>query len=136
MIRQFPFPAIAGTPFISEGIIWNAIGRRFKTRFINQPVRIYKQDAGNQLTKRSAKEKSAECMFHIMYLNADHDYLHVAPWRFLKTAIQASRYSFHNCDGVRSQFAKLEQFKIKILWAMTLPVGFCLYLVDRIKTRA
>ena len=40
VIRKFPFPALEGFRFFPEGLIWNAIGRVYKTRYINQIVRV------------------------------------------------------------------------------------------------
>ena len=62
VIRQFPSPSIEGLPFFSESVIWHAIGRRYKTRFINKPLRIYKQDA-DQLTRRSPSDTAPAGIF-------------------------------------------------------------------------
>lgn len=42
ILREFPFPEIAGERFVPEGLVWNRIGRRYKLRFVNDPLRIYK----------------------------------------------------------------------------------------------
>jgi glycosyltransferase involved in cell wall biosynthesis len=41
VLRQFPFPADQRRTYIPEGMVWNAIARRFKTRFTNDVLRIY-----------------------------------------------------------------------------------------------
>ena len=82
VMKEFPSPHINGVPFFSESIIWHAIGRKYKTRFINTPLRVYEQDAGNQLTKRTPAETAPSGIFYIMSLNADHDYIFIAPLFF------------------------------------------------------
>ena len=40
ILRQFPFPTEI-TGFVPEGIVWSAIAKHYKTRFINHALRIY-----------------------------------------------------------------------------------------------
>lgn len=55
VLRQFPFPEISGYKFIPEGIVWSRIARKYKTRFINEPLRIYFEGL-DQLTKSGLTE--------------------------------------------------------------------------------
>jgi hypothetical protein len=41
VLREFLFPEIPGERFISEGLVWNRIARRYKTRYVNEIVRVY-----------------------------------------------------------------------------------------------
>lgn len=130
VIQRFPSPSLKGLPFFAESIIWHRIGRKYKTRFINKPVRIYKQDAGNQITTRSPKERSPARIFYAIILNDDHDYLFVAPRRFFKSAVQGVRFSLHQSDSLKAQFSRLDQIKIRLLWALAFAPGLLLYLSD------
>src|SRR6266704_739295 len=38
VLKQFPFPTLRNAKFISEGVVWFAISRRFKTRFVNELI--------------------------------------------------------------------------------------------------
>lgn len=51
ILREFKFPEIMGAHFFPESFIWSQIGLRYQTIFLNTPLRIYHQDAGNQLMK-------------------------------------------------------------------------------------
>jgi glycosyltransferase involved in cell wall biosynthesis len=131
VIRQFPFPALKGFRFFAEGIIWNAIGRVYKTRYINRTVRIYHDDSGNQLTKRSPVETSPMRIFYAMSLDADIDYLPVAPWAMFKIAAQGVRFSWHQRDSLITQFSRLSKWRAKMVWLAAVPLGVLLFLIDR-----
>ena len=53
ILRAFPYPVFRGERFIPEGLIWNRIARRYKLRFINEPLRIY-EDLPDGLTSQGA----------------------------------------------------------------------------------
>ena len=130
VLRLFPFPEFTELPYFAEGIIWHSIGRQFKTRFINEPVRIYQQDAGDQLTHRNPIDNSPARLFYVQSLNADYDYMLVAPWKFTKMAIQGVRYSLHQDESLKVQIRRLERLRIKLLWMVASPAGLILYLRD------
>lgn len=130
VIRQFPSPSIEGMPFFAEGIIWHRISRQYKTRFINRPLRIYKQDGGEQLTRRTPKQTSPARIFYVCALNEDFDYLFVAPWRFFKIAIQGVRFSLHQSDRLTLQFSRLSRMRLRVLWAFAFFPGCLLFLKD------
>jgi hypothetical protein len=41
VLKQFPFPELAAGKYVPESIVWDAIGKLYKTRFVNEPLRIY-----------------------------------------------------------------------------------------------
>ncbi|MED5369275.1 MAG: glycosyltransferase family A protein [Pseudomonadota bacterium] len=131
IIREYPFPEMSGVPFFRESIIWFAIAKRYQTRFINKPVRIYNQDASEQLTKLPIKKRAFENVFYAMSLNDDHNYMHLAPWTFVKMSLQGARLSFHQSVPISEQFSRLKWSKAKVLWAIALLPGMVLYLFDR-----
>ncbi len=55
VLKQFPFPTVRNAKFVSEGVVWFAIARRFKTRFVNEMLRIYhmNDETGDRLTSLS-----------------------------------------------------------------------------------
>lgn len=51
VLRQFEFPSIEGAKFFPESYLWFQIGFNYQTLYLNKPLRVYYQDAGNQLMK-------------------------------------------------------------------------------------
>ena len=130
VLKAFPFPEPEDARFVPEGLIWNAIGRHYKTRFVNDIVRDYFQGADDQLTQRSAASIAPVRMFYVKILDADIDYLIHAPWTICKIAIQGVRFSFHQKDGMVTQIRRLSQWRTRLVWVMVMPIGFVLYLFD------
>ena len=135
IIRQFPSPSIDGLSFFSESIIWHAIGRRYMTRFINKPLRIYKQDAGDQLTRRSPSDTAPAGVFYVITLNNDHDYMFVAPMFFARIAAHGVRFALHRSESLTTQLSQLRQPKLKALWMIVFIPGLLLYLTDLISAK-
>ena len=50
VLKEFPHPVLAGAEFIPDGVVSFALSRRFKTRFVNEILRIYHlEDTGDHL---------------------------------------------------------------------------------------
>ena len=135
VLKEFPFPEYANGGFYPEGLVWNRIGRKYLTRYINKPVRRYFSDAGNQLTGRSIKTRTAGRVFYAEMLNEDSDYIRQAPIAFLKLAAQGARFSFHQQDRIIEQLSRLENLPAKILWISALPLAYLIYLFDKVRAR-
>ena len=132
VIRKFPFPELSGYPFVRESIVWNKIGQQYKTLYINQIVRTYKQDATSQLSKIGIKERSFESLFYAESLNNDEHYITTAPWKFFKMAVQGARLAFHHKTPPLLQLRRLKSVKLKILWSISICFGLSLYVTDRV----
>ena len=135
VIKDYPFPELPDMPFFRESIIWFDIAKKYKTRFINQPVRVYEQDGHQQLTKMPIAKRAFENIFYAMSLNNDQEYMFKAPWTFAKMALQGARLSFHRSETMAEQFSRLEGSRVRALWAVALLPGFGLYFYDQIMVR-
>ena len=40
VMKQFPFPVFEGERFLTESVVWNRIGRRYKNRYVNEVLCI------------------------------------------------------------------------------------------------
>lgn len=111
VLRAFPFPEEAGVSFIPENIVWDAIARKFNVICINHCLRIFYQDAGNQVTKRHPLHKAAQRKFFLYFVNRDIDYFWSDPVTFLKWALLYVRYSLHAAD---SRILSAHKFQSKL----------------------
>lgn len=50
ILKEFPFPEYEGERFVPEGLIWNRIGSKYLTRYINEPVRLYYENGADSLS--------------------------------------------------------------------------------------
>ena len=135
VLKEFRFPEVKGFKFYPEGLVWNKIGRRYLTRYVNIPLRYYFDDSGNQLTKRSPKATSPMFIFYAQALNEDCDYIFKAPLKLLKIGAQGARFSFHQSQSILTQFKRLSSPWAKIIWFAAIPIGFVLYSIDKVGSR-
>ena len=136
VMKQFPFPVLEGARFVPEGVVWNAIARRFKTRYVNEALRIYwstEDGHSDQLsnTKNPAKHAVGLGLRHQLALNDEIDWLRFAPRFFLRSAALFTRFSLHAGIGIIDQMRRLNNPLAIALWIVTLPIGIIVYLSDQ-----
>lgn len=133
VLRQFPFP----TPthwesHIPEGVVWSKIARQYKTRYVNEPLRIYY--TGHQSLSNSSNPRKialAGKMQHTLALNEHIDYVRYAPVAFLRSAVHYVRFSLHLGETPIQQIRGLNNLPAKGLCLVALPVGVLVYAKDK-----
>jgi glycosyltransferase involved in cell wall biosynthesis len=141
IMLEFPFPEIAGCNYIPENIVWSAIARTYKTRFVNESLRTYyagedRATNKDKLVSMLVKNSHAHALFHQEVLNKELSFFSIAPKKISMSAIHFSRFSFHANHNIRTQFNRLKTLGGKSLWLIFLPIGGLVYLKDRAKIRA
>jgi glycosyltransferase involved in cell wall biosynthesis len=133
VIKQFPFPEnVIG--LVPESLIWSRIAKQYKTRFVNDALRIYYCDGfdvrapvnfhnradGTALRAREALENEWEWL-------CDH------PTFFLKSAANYTRSHLHLQDAQPGKRWPLKTWRSKLLVALCWPLGALVYIKDRIR---
>lgn len=133
VLLQFPFPVTPGENFVPESVVWLALSRRYKTRFVNETLRTYhiRDGAQDHLSSLNAKVLWGRAFFYRHILNDFVDWLLQAPASLFRCAIMFSRYSFGLGKGPVSQFKELHNLRARALLGGSLPLGFLMYLRDR-----
>ncbi|BAZ12817.1 family 2 glycosyl transferase [Calothrix sp. NIES-4071] len=133
VLKQFPFTEQVKQTYIPETLVWHKISRKYKTRFINEHLRIYWTDTLSIM--RGGNVKSAAIGNRIMHqtiLNEEVDWLRFDPLSFFRSAIHYSRFSFHRCISISEQFKQVQTVLGKVLWFVNLPIGYAVYLKDQL----
>ena len=73
LLRKYKFPNIPGG-YLPEGYIWEQIGLKYQTVYLNIPLRNYYLDAGNQITRISNNSLSdkalmVKCFYYTWWIN-------------------------------------------------------------------
>lgn len=133
VLKQFPFPSIPNAKFISESIVWYDLSRKYKTRYVNEALRIYHLNDGatDHLSTLSPGVLSGRAYLHRFVLNELIDWLYRTPRSILRSAINFSRYSFGLGITPATQIKQLRSATAKLLVAAALPVGFAMSIRDR-----
>lgn len=133
VLREYPFP-IGDWPFVSESLVWDRIGRRYRTRYVNEALRFYHRDEGEPslMTDIRNAPRFSEMFMRVFreQLNEDLRYAVRAPVQFATSAANYVRHSLHQRVGAIGQLGGLRPAAWP-LWAIGVPVGVMLYLRDR-----
>ncbi|MFE8073387.1 glycosyltransferase family 2 protein [Marinobacteraceae bacterium S3BR75-40.1] len=137
VLKNFLFPEeIPG--YVPESFVWDAIGVEYKTRFFNQPLRIYFQESQERKTHAIVKLKRLREPGRLARkrwtLNNELNWFFTDPLFFVKEAILASRFALH-VPKEKREFVKLKGLLPTLLVAALFPVGFFMYLDDIFSAR-
>jgi len=133
VLRQFPFPEGPNAKFVSESLIWFALSRKFKTRFVNEVLLVIHLDGNAQdhLSALNLTTITGRAHFHRYVLNELMEWLPRTPASIFRSAINFSRYSFGLGRGPWSQIKELRSATARLLVVVSLPVGFAMSLRDK-----
>lgn len=134
VLREFPFPFVEDKTYCPEGLVWTAIARRYKTRYVNEPLRIYyTEERTDQITAHGNGVKHARGMaaWHRCILNDHFGWFRTAPLEFGRSAVHYVRFSLHTGGGLAGTLRQVEALGPRLLVLLALPVGVAVYLRDR-----
>jgi len=134
VMRAYPFPDDTGTSYMPEGLIWNQIARTYKTRYVNEALRIYYVDGPSMVHQVDPSRNAEGGRFqHLTILNTELDWFLHAPLEFLRSAIHYVRFSCHCGIGLPRQVGELRGMGAKMLWLLAGPVGLVVFGKDRLR---
>jgi glycosyltransferase involved in cell wall biosynthesis len=134
VMREFLLPEIEGyTGLMPNSIAWNAIAGKYKTRYVNDVLKVYWQDEPTSLMR--PVNPLADMPGHLIesrsMLNEDFRWFRYAPWTFYLKAAKYSRSAFHSRLSLRRQAQDLNSGRARLLWAIAIPLGFLIYVAER-----
>ena len=96
ILRRYPFPENLKQTYVPEDIVWNKIARKYKTRFVNEQLRIYWVEGPSMVHNQDpGKNAVGGQLQHCDALNNDIKWFRFAPLKFTLSALHYSRFSFH-----------------------------------------
>ena len=138
VMREFPFP-VPGERMshVPEGIVWSQISRRYKTRYVNEALRVY-YTGHESLTSTGNLGRTARAfrMWNRFVLEQHLDFLRYNAIEFVRHAANLSRFSLHLGESATRQIWSLNTPVAKVLCWAALPIGAVKYLADRRGARA
>ena len=140
VMKEYPFPMIKGARFIPEGVVWSAIGLKYRTIFIDIPLRKYASitettGSTDKLTDPVILTKNAPSiiLYYRTTLLRDIAWAKYAPLTFLRIAAAYSYYSLLGNIPLHAQLAGLPLLG-KVLYFVSFPVGAIKYLKLKLLT--
>jgi hypothetical protein len=135
ILREHPFPDhFLG--HVPESVVWTAIAVKYKTRFINEVVRIYYQDADNQLTRTSnpVRDAAGTLYWKRIVLSYELHWFWHKPLHFILEAARWTRFRLHLKKVMNINFWPASAMG-NLLIFLTAPLGLIWWLHDRWKMR-
>lgn len=138
ILRDYPYPEPPGFFYVAEAVVWFAIARSFKTRFVNDALGINFQTDPSEprITNLSVASAQGRLVFHQAVIEDYLDYAIRSPRLMLESLINYSRYSFLASIGPLGQLKRMRTVGRKILVLSTIPFGYAIYLRDRPRLKA
>ncbi len=130
VIKKYPSPEIKGK-FFPEAVIQGKYARKYKTRYINIPLKAYYKDANNAITKSSKAIKNENIYLFADCLNNDLKYFKYDKKEFIKSIIGISMCGFNLRLSLKEILNFGEDKNKKFLIVLGIPFGLGLYLLRR-----
>lgn len=134
VMRRFPFPTIDGyTGYIPEAIVWNAIGREFQERYVNEVLRQFWLDAPTSLARPRLSGANAPggLLLATELLTKDIRWARHDLGAFFMIASRYARFSFHLGRSLSAQWRVLRDPVARSLWVAALPFGWVRFVMDQ-----
>lgn len=135
VLRRFPFPEdLSG--YVPEDVVWMAIAREFKTRYVNEPLRIYRVAAppGEEQISHALDWRAmapGHVVWMVSILTVEWPYFRSNPRRFLWAAATLTRFRLHGGRPPRGWWRRLPGGARPLVVALA-PAGVVLWVRDRL----
>jgi len=141
VLRSYPFPEIARSNFVPEGLIGLQMARTHKLRFVNEVFRVYYVDdseTGVTLGSRDSVAKAApgRLYYYIWLLNREMEYFRRSPAPFIKAAAMLPVLSRFAGRPLREVWRELDHWHAKLLALAAFPVALPLVIFHEFQVRS
>ncbi len=124
--KEFKFPEYKGLKFFPETVIWQKMGKKYKTRYIDEPLRAYYRDQNNSVTSKGYKRYKENVHYWLHFINDEMDHFFAYPKIFIKSFIGYSRDSILNNIKYKESIKKINSICKKIVYTISYPIGWIL----------
>ena len=126
VMKEFPFPEFVGEKYVREGIVWYRIAQKYRTRFVNEILRIYeKLPDGLSVSSliHTIHNPRGTALFSNEYLSRRSSFP-----KKLKAAVNYISCSLHAKKNI---FEVINNASLPLFAVIAIPVGYLFYLIDR-----
>jgi glycosyltransferase involved in cell wall biosynthesis len=133
VLRRHPVPIVEGySGYMPESIVWRAIAREYRTRYINERLRIYYQDQTTSLSRPREPRENAVGSFLDAEATLNHDsrWFGRAPVELYRRAVKYAWSGFHTGRSAAEQWRRLTNPTARLLWLAAVLPAALLYAAD------
>ena len=135
ILKEFPFPEDIEKTCLPEGLVWDKIAKKYKTRYVNEILRVYWTDQPSLTRGNNPSKNAVGGRMYLLSVLDDHDqikYFIYNPLLFFRLTVHYSRFGFHIGVSLNEQFKDINTALGKLLWVLVMPVAYLVYLKDKI----
>lgn len=126
VMREFQSPNIEGLHFYPENITYDAIGRKYKERFVEDVVRKYYLNTSDSII-RNKKGRSKENYYLWLHnINDVFDFFRYDPKCFLKSFVGLARDGILSGRNINDVINQINTLPKKVLFIVFMPIGIFL----------
>jgi glycosyltransferase involved in cell wall biosynthesis len=134
VFKMYPYPDNVNNVYVPEEVFQQKLSKDWKTICINEVLRIYWIDErgdhdGENMTR--PKNYPGNRLLHLTYLNCSMRLFWYVPKIFFANTVLFIKLSFHLRKGINQQWKDITTVSGKILWLISLPVGYMFYLKSK-----
>lgn len=133
ILKKYPFPVIGNEKFLSEGIIWNRIGLKYKTRFINESLLVvdYQKDGYSSYSRKLRMiYPLGAILYYKEFLTLPVNFL----WK-MRNFINYLRFSFHAKKSFYKQVTEINNIWLKLISPGLIIISYLVYKFDTLKVK-
>lgn len=131
VLRRFPFPEPPGVKHVAMSVAWFAIGRHYKTRFVNEALLIVHSDAsGGRLHHFTSLTAPGRRILHQDVVTKYIDFMTSSPEKVVRSGINYCRYSLHEGISPIEQVIAVERTDSRLLVLACLLPGALAFVRD------
>ncbi len=132
IMKENPFPIIEGIKFFPESIIWDSIAKKYKTRYINEPLRYYFRDAENSITTSKVYSSYYENYYlWIHNINNNSKYILHSPKVIIKSYIGFNMDTKFCNIKYKESLKKINTIAKKVVCILLYPIGSLAYYLKK-----
>lgn len=135
VLREFPFEHEEVAGLIPENVVWERISERYKTRFVNEALRVY-HDGEDQVTRaRPDQHALGHAIACKSMLEHGARYFLYAPLRLLDVAMSFARFNYHVRNQKPSATLNAEGLLPRLLVLGMTPFGYLRFCLDKYRLK-
>lgn len=123
LMRAHPFPVGPGIDYVPEGIVWNALGSKYLTRYINEVVLVKDYQADGFTRGGRAVGDVGVALYLGELLNVGWRSMLWQPRELWRTALNFASKSTTSGRSLGEQWSALRGAVPHMLWLLALPAG-------------
>ena len=126
VMREFQSPNIEGLHFYPENITYDAIGRKYKERFVEDVVRKYYLNSSDSIIKNKKGRSKENYYLWLHNINDVFDYFLYNPKIFLKSFVGLARDGVLSGRRIPYIINQINTLPKRVLFVLFMPVGILL----------